>query len=113
MRVVRIAFRIYTPRGCSNPGPGLHFATHPPESLMTRCRRALVAIAPLLLAVPVAAWLALRPSACELQAAPPTPAPANDVFADSIRPIFAQFCLGCHNDKKVSGGLSLEPYKDA
>jgi mono/diheme cytochrome c family protein len=84
---------------------------------MTRSRRAIPAVVASLLLLPLIAWLASRPSAVgELQAAPPPNAPtppAKDVFADAVRPVFAQLCLGCHNDKKVSGGLSLEPYKDA
>lgn len=81
---------------------------------MTRSPRAILAV---LLAAPVAAWLAFRPTAdATVVAAPPEPvripAPGKDSFAESVRPIFTQFCLGCHNDKKVTAGLTLEPYKD-
>lgn len=82
---------------------------------MTRSPRAILAVAPLLLALPAVAWYAFRSPPGELRAASPpaTPAsPAKDVFADSVRPVIVQFCLGCHNDKKVSAGLTLESYKD-
>ena len=85
---------------------------------MTRSRRAILAALPALVAVPVVAWLTFRPSPdATLRAAPPdapkpNPVPGKDPFADAVRPVFAQFCLGCHNDKKVSGGVSLEPFKD-
>src|SRR5947209_16625839 len=83
---------------------------------MTRVRRAILTALPVLLALPAVAWLAFRPSAAgELRAAPPAanPAPAGkDPYAEGVRPVFVQFCLGCHNDKKVAGGVSLEPYKD-
>ena len=82
---------------------------------MTRSRRAIYAALPVVLATVVVAWVVFRPSAqTVVNAAPPAaaaPAPAKDVFADTVRPIFTQFCLGCHNNKKVSAGLSLEPYK--
>jgi mono/diheme cytochrome c family protein len=55
-------------------------------------------------------------------AAPPetkttsTPAkspPTKDIFVETIRPIFAEFCIGCHGAKKMSAGLSLEPFKSS
>jgi mono/diheme cytochrome c family protein len=85
---------------------------------MTRCRRAILAALPALVAAPVVAWLTFHPSSdATVRAAPPdavkaNPAPPRDPFAESVRPVFTQFCLGCHNDKKVSGGVSLDPYKD-
>ena len=79
---------------------------------MTRVCRAIAAALPVLLAAALVS-LPIRPlPQNELLAAPPDPkAAAKDVFAETVRPIFAQFCIGCHNDKKVSAGLSLEPFK--
>ena len=83
---------------------------------MTRSRRAILTALPVLLALPAVAGLVIRPSAeGELRAAPPEnklAAAGKDPFAEGVRPVFVQFCLGCHNDKKVAGGVSLEPYKD-
>jgi mono/diheme cytochrome c family protein len=84
---------------------------------MTRARRAIAIALPVLLTAPAVTWLLFRPSSeGEVRAAEPAPAnPASagkDPFAENIRPVFVQFCLGCHNDKKVAGGVSLEPYKD-
>jgi mono/diheme cytochrome c family protein len=83
---------------------------------MTRVRRAVLTALPVVVAAAAAAWATFRPAAeAEERAAPPAPtnpAPGKDPFAESVRPVFVQFCVGCHNDKKVSGGVSLEPYKD-
>jgi hypothetical protein len=46
---------------------------------------------------------------CVAQAAPAT-APAS--FDHSVRPILANTCAGCHNDKLSSGGLSVTPFLD-
>jgi mono/diheme cytochrome c family protein len=81
---------------------------------MTRCRRAVLAFVALL-AVSV---LTRSFSNREAEAAPPEKGPAakvvapaaKDAFAEKIRPIFTQYCTTCHNDKKMSAGLSLEPY---
>ncbi|HEX3147622.1 MAG TPA: DUF1592 domain-containing protein [Gemmataceae bacterium] len=85
---------------------------------MTRARRAIIAALPIAMTIAVV-WFAARPLPhVELAAAPPEPkaslqpkVPAKDVFAETVRPIFTQFCISCHNDKKVSAGLSLEPFK--
>jgi mono/diheme cytochrome c family protein len=83
---------------------------------MTRFAGTIATVLVLLAAVTVN-WLAFRPFPHEtLNAAPPDvnqPAPPKDPFADSVRPVFAQFCITCHNDKKVSGGVSFEPFKTA
>src|SRR5689334_4352608 len=81
---------------------------------MTRVRRATLTALPVVLVTAVVAGDAFRPSADgQLRATPPanpTPA-AKDPFAETVRPVFGQFCVGCHNDKKRSGGVSLEPFK--
>src|SRR5881227_2329721 len=33
-------------------------------------------------------------------------------YAKDIRPVFAKYCLECHNDKALKGGLSLETFKN-
>lgn len=35
-----------------------------------------------------------------------------DHFADKIRPFMKTYCITCHNDNKLSGGMSLEPFTD-
>ncbi len=35
-----------------------------------------------------------------------------DHFAGKIRPFMKMYCLACHNDNKLSGGMSLEPFTD-
>ena len=66
---------------------------------MTRARRAIPAALPALAVLAVVAWVAFRPSpGTELRAAPTdtkaAPAPAKDVFAETVRPVFTQFCVG-------------------
>jgi mono/diheme cytochrome c family protein len=82
---------------------------------MTRYHRAALAV----LAASVAVCLLARPvSIREADAAPQEKGPApkevasasKDVFAEKIKPIFTQFCITCHNDKKMSAGLTLEPF---
>ena len=86
---------------------------------MTRSPRAIPAALFILLAGSAVVWFPSRPSSESTLLAAPKDAPkttaaaSKDVFADTIRPVFAQFCLGCHNDKKVSAGLTLESYKTA
>ena len=97
------------PGGNSNPAPGFHSVSHLSESHMTRARRAIPAALPALAVLAVVIWVAFRPSpGTELRAAPTdtkaAPAPAKDVFAETVRPVFTQFCVACHNDKKVAGG---------
>jgi mono/diheme cytochrome c family protein len=83
---------------------------------MTRFRRAVL-LTPALPAAFVAVWLLSRTgSAGQLAAAPkdqPAAPAGKDPFADTVQPIFSKFCITCHNDKKMSGGMTLEPYKDA
>jgi len=85
---------------------------------MTRSPRAVFA-APALLAALVAAWLLFQPSQdLDLAAAPPdSPAAkaglaAKDQFVESVKPVFTKYCVTCHNDKKMSGGMTLEPFTD-
>ena len=86
---------------------------------MTRSPRAIRVALLALLGIPALLWFASRPDgdgvlvAAPKDAAKSAPAPSKDVFADTVRPVFAQFCLGCHNDQKVSAGLTLEPYRTA
>src|SRR5262249_26043476 len=85
----------------------------PAEPDMTRFRRAVL-LTPALPAAFVAVWLLSRSeSASQLAAAPKEQPAGTDPFADTVRPIFSKFCVTCHNDKKMSGGMTLEPYKDA
>jgi len=86
---------------------------------MTRSRRAVFAAVPAVLAASVAAWLLLRPSSLpDLAAAPADepvakgPSAGKDAFIESVKPVFAKYCLTCHNDKKMSGGMTLEPFSD-
>jgi mono/diheme cytochrome c family protein len=86
---------------------------------MTRSRRAVFAAAPALLAAFVAAWLLFQPSSHPDLAAAPADEPVakgrsagKDAFIESVKPVFAKYCLSCHNDKKMSGGMSLEPFSD-
>jgi mono/diheme cytochrome c family protein len=75
-----------------------------------RCRRAVL-LCPAL-AAGLAICLLIRPADdAELGAAPPPPA-GKDPFVESVLPVFTQYCVTCHSDKKKSAGLSLEPYKD-
>ncbi|HKB01748.1 MAG TPA: DUF1592 domain-containing protein, partial [Gemmataceae bacterium] len=69
----------------------------------------------------VAAWLVLRPSPSADVAAAPPEAPAakdaadaggKDGFAATVKPVFAKYCVTCHNDKKRSGDMTLEPFTD-
>src|SRR5687768_17284387 len=86
---------------------------------MTRSPRAIPAACLVLSGLATILWFAGEPAADHALVAAPKdatkapPAPVKDVFADTVRPVFAQFCLGCHNDKKVSAGLTLDPYKTA
>lgn len=73
---------------------------------MTRCRRAVFAFAALP-AVCTYCLFSQAPSAPEVVAAPST-----DQFTDKVKPILAQYCVTCHNDKKMSAGLTLEPFTD-
>ncbi|MFN0124821.1 MAG: PSD1 and planctomycete cytochrome C domain-containing protein [Blastocatellia bacterium] len=43
-----------------------------------------------------------------VSAAQATPRPESVSFDRDIRPLFAQHCLSCHNEKKQSGGLRLD-----
>jgi len=86
---------------------------------MTRSRRAVFAAAPAVLAASVAAWLLFQsPSHPDLAAAPAdepvakTPSTAKDPFIESVKPAFTKYCITCHNDKKMSGGMTLEPFSD-
>ena len=36
----------------------------------------------------------------------------DDPFAEKIHPFLTTYCVKCHNDEKLSGGMSLEKYKD-
>ncbi len=38
-------------------------------------------------------------------------APADDLFARDIAPIFAKYCTSCHGGKRPKGDFSLEPFK--
>src|SRR5262245_22882772 len=87
---------------------------------MTRSRRAVFAAAPAVLAASFAAWLVFQPSSHPALAAAPADEPAakgssagKDAFAESVKPVLAKYCVTCHNDKKMSGGMTLEPYTDA
>jgi hypothetical protein len=40
-------------------------------------------------------------------ASPAEPIPVSDTFAAKGQPFIQKFCVGCHNDKKDSGGLNL------
>jgi mono/diheme cytochrome c family protein len=73
---------------------------------MTRCRRAVLAFAALF-AVCTYCLVSRSPSANDVVAAP-----ASDQFTDKVKPILAQYCVTCHNDKKMSAGLTLEPFTD-
>ena len=76
-----------------------------------RCRAVLAC--PALLAAGIAIWLFVRPAeVAELSAAPPPPPSGKDQFVETVLPLFTKYCVACHNDKKKSAGLSLEPYKD-
>src|SRR3954451_9659093 len=78
---------------------------------MTSVRQACAVALPFVLAVSVVCTLGLT-SNHALWSAPPQPAASvKDVFAETVRPIFTQFCIGCHNDKKISAGLTLEAFK--
>ncbi|HVK12157.1 MAG TPA: DUF1592 domain-containing protein [Gemmataceae bacterium] len=78
-----------------------------------RCRRAVLAC-PALLATGLAACLLVRPGAApELRAGQPPAKAATDPYVESVLPVFARYCVSCHNDKKKSAGLSLAPYKDS
>jgi len=87
---------------------------------MTRSPRAVFAAAPALLAASVAALLLFRPiSYPDVVAAPPdapatkgTPIATKDAFVDSVKPVFTKYCVTCHNDKKMSGGMTLEGFTD-
>jgi len=86
---------------------------------MTRARRAVLAAVPALIFGLAAVWLQFQPSAdLDLAAAPPdTPAAkrssaTKDPFVESVKPLFAKYCVTCHNDKKMSAGMSLEPFND-
>src|SRR5262245_51063766 len=35
---------------------------------------------------------------------------AADSFATDVQPIVAKYCAGCHNEKKLSGGLNLKAF---
>jgi mono/diheme cytochrome c family protein len=70
----------------------------------------------------VSTWLVLRPSpSADVAAAPPqAPAPKDvagtagvDPFVETVKPIFSKYCLTCHNDKKRSGDMTLEPFTDS
>jgi mono/diheme cytochrome c family protein len=84
-----------------------------------RCPRVAYFL-PVLPAALVSSWLVLRPSpSADLAAAPPEapatkdlPAPGKDRFAVTVKPVFAKYCVTCHNDKKKSGELSLERLTD-
>jgi mono/diheme cytochrome c family protein len=78
---------------------------------MTRSRRAVLAIVS---SIALCAWLA-TPTSRDAGAQPPAApkAPAKDAFVDTVKPIFAKFCITCHSDQKMSAGLSLEPFKDS
>src|SRR4029077_20390910 len=88
---------------------------------MTRSPRAVFAAAPALLAASVAAcFLFFRPSSFPEVVAAPTDAPATkgtpvatkDAFVESVKPVFSKYCVSCHNDKKMSGGMTLEGFSD-
>src|SRR5262245_9831281 len=87
---------------------------------MTRSARAVFAAAPALLAASVAAWLLFRPFPYpDVAAAPPaapstkgTPVAAKDAFVETVKPVFSKYCVTCHNDKKMSGGMTLEGITD-
>jgi hypothetical protein len=38
-------------------------------------------------------------------------APVKANFADDVAPVLAKYCTTCHNDKRLRGDLSLEPFK--
>jgi mono/diheme cytochrome c family protein len=75
---------------------------------LVRLLRFAACAALILASVMLAAWREMKP--LELAAAPTDPKspPAKDNFRESVRPIFNQFCVTCHNDKKKSAGMSLE-----
>src|SRR5829696_9026217 len=70
----------------------------------------------------LAAWLVLRSSLSADAVAAPPQAPAakdvaaatvgEDLFAETVKPILAKYCATCHNDKKRSGEMTLEPFTD-
>ena len=39
-------------------------------------------------------------------------APPADDFGSVVKPFLVKYCTSCHNDAKMSAGLSLEPYAD-
>src|SRR5215510_10856161 len=41
----------------------------------------------------------------------PVPAGESPSYAKQLRPIFAKYCLECHNTKAAKGGLDLETHK--
>jgi uncharacterized protein DUF1592/uncharacterized protein DUF1588/uncharacterized protein DUF1587/uncharacterized protein DUF1585/uncharacterized protein DUF1595 len=69
--------------------------------------RSLVCLMAVCACVPVAAGF--RPSnSSEFITTPADPAPpVVDVFASQVKPFIQKFCVGCHNDKKDSGGLNI------
>src|SRR5580700_929438 len=40
-------------------------------------------------------------------------APPDDAFTATVQPFLRRNCIGCHNDKRTSGGLNLAPYLTA
>ena len=40
-------------------------------------------------------------------------APATPGFENTVQPLFAKNCMGCHNPTRKTGGLDLEPFKTA
>lgn len=77
-----------------------------------RFRTSLV-LAALALAFWVVSSLAPRdPSESSLFAAEPVKGDAKGTYGTKVWPLLQQYCISCHNDKKMAAGLTLETYQD-